>query len=188
MCDVDEFKAPHILFVRGVYLQDCKMKEKVKVECKRSVASSTTAYKKIPSVFTDINQWPASTNLKCWACDCLFTWEPMFITESISFSGTDRGKFEPIKPIGNYCSIPCATIFIEKEYPKNRNWEMKELLKLLHYILTGIKITELPSSRESPKKTDREEYGGQMDIGSFQNAIRQVCRGHRICFPTGLLG
>ena len=159
------------------------MKEKIKR--KETPSPSNTVYKKIPSVFTDIKQWPESTNLKCWACDCSFTWEPMFITESIRLSGTDRGQYESIKPVGNFCSFLCTVIFIEKEYPKNRNWEMKELLKLLHYILTGIKITELPPSWESPKKTDREEYGGQMDIGSFQDEIRQVCRG-RLWFPAGL--
>ena len=177
---MDEHPDECILFFKGVHMSDTQVVKNEESRKRRPPVKHT----KIPCMFTSIKSWPALTDLRCWACDCSFLWEPMFIAESIGFSGMNRGQYTPIKPVGNFCSFPCAVVFIEKGYPKNRQWEMKELLKLLHLVLTGVKIADLPPSREVPKKTDREEYGGEMSKSTFQSVINRLSMDFHICFPA----
>ena len=114
---MDEHPDECILFLKGVHMSDTQVVKNEESRKQRPPAK----YAKIPLMFTSVKQWPVLTDLKCWVCDLLFKWEPMFIAESISFSGMDRGRFEPIKPVGNFCSFPCAISYIEKEYAKNRH-------------------------------------------------------------------
>lgn len=193
MCDVDEFKSPNILFLKGVYLRNCKdvgdiMEERLAeiITYGEGDKPKKQIYDKIPRVFTNVALWIAQTNqtnIFCWSCSCTFQWASVFIPESINFSGISRDTFKPITPIGNFCSFVCANNYINTEFSQHLRWEKTELLKILHKIMTGVSIMDIP---EGPKKTKMLGYGGMMTIGEYQSEIKKICMRGNISFPPGL--
>ena len=190
MCDVDEFKSPNILFLKGVYLRNCKDVGDIMEERLAEIITygdcdmpKKQKYDKIPRLFTNVETWIKKTNLYCWSCGCTFHWNPVFIPESINFSGVLRNEFKPIVPIGNFCSFLCANNHINAEFSQHLRWEKTELLKILHKIMTGISIMDIP---EGPKKTKMVRYGGMLTVGEFQAEIKKICLQSSISYPPGL--
>ena len=182
MCDIDEFKSPNILFLKGMYMTDCKdvgdimgerLAEMIAAGPEQEQYTPKQTYDKIPEMFEDAKSWPSSTNLLCCECSCSFTWEPVFIPEAINFSGTRRGEYKPIKPLKIFCNFVCAHMFILSMFRESK-WEKKELLKLLHKILTGQNILDIPIG---PHRTEMVQYGGTMTVGEFK-AKNKIGRAH----------
>lgn len=194
MCDVDEFESPNILFLKGVYIRNCKDVDDIMGErLAEIIANGGTvsdpniqhkhAFDKIPQLFVNVEQWVKQTNVCCWECGCEFYWTPVFIPESISYSGTTRGAFNPIKPIGNFCTFICANMYVKSKMSVTDRWEKVELLKLLHLILTGSNILDIPFG---PDRTEMIQYGGLLTVGEFQAKNKALCIQHNIRYPVGM--
>lgn len=191
MCDIDEIKSPNILFLKGVYMRDCKdVNDIMGDRLAEMVAGNVTdesgyqtnqTYNKIPQSFTDINTWPTHTNLLCFECSCPFTWPAVFIPEAINPCGVHRGVYKPIKPIGNFCSFICANMHIDKIYSKQDRWEKRELLKLLHTIMSGGKV--ILDIDKGVKYTEMEQYGGTMTVADFQSKNKSISMQCGIIYP-----
>ena len=44
-----------------------------------AASEAVQPYDKVPRVFTGIEDWPLSTNLRCWQCDSTFDDRPKFV-------------------------------------------------------------------------------------------------------------
>jgi hypothetical protein len=194
MCDMDEFKSPNILFLKGVYMRNCKDVDDIMEDrlaemvggCD-SVNTSHQAsytYNKIPRLFIDVDTWPTHTNLLCFRCNCSFAWSPVFVPESINPSDTCRGVYKPIVPIGNFCTFICANMYIKKMYIGSERWEKIELLKMLHSIMTNGKT--ISDIIDGPEHTEMEQYGGSTTTCKFQSKLKALCIQCNIVFPPDM--
>jgi len=169
-------------------MRDCKDVEDIMGERLAEIVAhrdnglypSKQLYDKIPQQFTTVDAWVTHTNLLCCECGCPYTWPPVFIPEAIEYSGIKRGEYKPIKPIGLFCTFICANMFIMENYPKSEQWEKVELLKLLHTILTGGCITDIPIGTH---RTDMVQHGGTMSISEFQSKNKLLSTQYNITFP-----
>lgn len=190
------FQMPNILFLNGVYMRDCKdvgdmmadrLSELVAFETSNDQKSLSMMgkdkYDKIQILFVSADTWPYSTNIACWQCSCSFSWEPVFIPHNIMQSDTVPEEYMPIKAEGNFCSFPCAGEWVRTEVNRDKRWDKIEMLKLLHFIITGQTIVAIPSV---PKKTSMVQYGGHLTISQYQAKLKNICVQYRIKFPFGL--
>lgn len=154
-----DFKRPSILFLEGVFLSDIQNQNAfLDYLCDYSddefdYENNTIKYDRIPTEFYDKEDWPQTTNLKCWNCDRNFRNHPYFYPNRHEYK---KGKVL-IRPIGNYCSPFCVIPKILK-LPKSEQWEKMELLRKAVLELDGLTLPiDIPCA---PPKTDRLEYGG----------------------------
>ena len=195
MCDIDKISAPNILFLKGIYFHNCKDVSDIMTDRLAEIAAyadqlpsnldeqKNKTYDPIPRSFTNVTEWVKSTNLLCWECGCSFSWSPVFIPTSITRSGTDPGTHKPITPIGNYCSFMCARNWINEQLPRDKQWEKMELLKILHKLLTGESVLNIPNG---PNKTQMQQYGGVLSVAEFQSRIKLISTQSGIKFPPHL--
>lgn len=190
MCDIDEYTPSNIMFLRGVYMKNCRdvgdimserLAEMVMNSTQPTRGEIRSKHTPLPRSFTSIDKWPKSTNFMCCECGCSFPWEPVFIPTSIQMSGTKVGQYGPIKREYVFCGFVCAGMFADNMY--SNSWEKRELLKLLHQVMTGVKIIDIPTG---PHRTAMVQYGGHMTIRDFQHKNRQLCLDAGIKFPFGM--
>jgi hypothetical protein len=192
MCDVGELKSPNILFLKGVYFRNCpdvsdmfddRLTEMAAFDPEHPVdtISAPITYDKIPHLFYSIDTWIKSTNLKCWGCECPFRWMPFFTPTSITSSGTMPDEYMPIKPIGNFCSIPCMGDWVNVHIPKEKRWEKLEQIKLLYKIMAGTKLDTIPKGVD---KTSMVHFGGSLTIAEYQARIKLISSQVGIKFPS----
>lgn len=116
---------------------------------------------KIPNKFTSLKLWPLTTNLCCWSCHNTFKTRPCFVPMYISENN--------ISVEGNFCSFPCASLYIDVHYPNsyinNKHNQLKQNLCILFNIFNGYKVTNIPPALSI---TLLKTYGGPYDIAQFK--------------------
>ena len=65
MSDIDRIPQNQYILIEGVY----SVKKKKKKEHSHSESQIITHYDKIIPIFTNLDNWPMRTNIKCWFCD-----------------------------------------------------------------------------------------------------------------------
>ena len=123
---------------------------------------------KIPRVFTGIEDWLASTNLRCWQCGFTFDGPPKFVPTYVRES--DDGGIE-FGVHGNMCTFNCAELWISINYAgkEDQRWRAQENLCLVYFLFTGRRIARI---RPAPNKTELRQYGGELDEEAFWNKMR----------------
>ena len=180
MCDsgFGSYNQPNILFLRGCFLGDCDSIEDM--FDKRIINESISKdlydikhiiYDKIPPVFTDVNSWLTSTNLKCWTCDRKFYNMPIFIPTALGGSSIPGKVCGHMDTLGNFCSWNCACSYINLFFKGRIKWERHEFLKLLYKIFTGDSIDEIIPS---PPKVSMRQYGGMMLPDEYTKKIQSL--------------
>lgn len=121
------YQRPNILFLKGIFKADLEADEAMFDNRYRNDdetrfgesepilnirSSNNREYSKIPLVFTTWQQYPQSTNLRCWYCDRSFKNPPLFIVDDI----TNLDDKRVINPLGNFCSDNCAVKHIHLNY------------------------------------------------------------------------
>lgn len=187
---------PKVLFIKGVFKKDCveddflerKVIDTINNEaCIGDVINNIVtevneytydntknkiAYKKLPSVFESLHDWPEKTNLLCWHCSLSFDTVPIFIPKVIEpvISKTKKTKYS-IGVYGVFCSFGDAAEFI-----KNSNWllidkiETMNKLKHLYKIFYGTQLKEIVSY---PSVFDMIQYGGDLEISQYRELINK---------------
>lgn len=154
--NVTKTNKSRIIFLRGVFLADCEtINDKFRKHVMSDVGEkieTQQSYDIIPKVFTSLDSWPKSTNIKCWFCTLTFSTRPVFVP------GRD------IKQVnGNFCWFNCAAAWINLQ-PENVQWEMREQLKELYYIFTGKRVNVILPAHA---KTEMKEYGGMSTRAAY---------------------
>jgi hypothetical protein len=171
--NIGEYKIPKILFIKGVFIKDCIQLDDIfeqQILETLKIDSPIIIYNNLPSVFTNLNSWIKTTNLKCWYCNLTFDNMPVFIPKIIEHSGfnTDYN----ISTFGCFCSFSCATTHTNLYYPKIcDNIKLKEMTRFLYKIFNGRAIKEIT---QSPSKFDMNQYGGDLDTSMYRNAVELI--------------
>ena len=184
-----------ILFLKGVYKRDCRKMEDVFQT--RLLADDTTRdedakeYDKIPSKFTDLENWPKRTNLPCWGCKRHFKTRPWFEPQSIEPTSTGGvGTFRTAAEIkklhqtadekrgisvitdGNFCCGHCVRWWIDRNSKNIAECEnKKKMLVFIYEVFTGKIVVEV---KPSPNFTERQEWGGPLTDAEYQQKIDKL--------------
>jgi hypothetical protein len=155
------------------------------------VSRVVNADSELPNIYTDIDNWPKSTNLACWYCSLCFKGKPWFIPVAWTRGVIDREKVTYdinlnfpqsdqciettiIRTDGNFCSPFCAKRYIE-EYKKYTPNIRKKNINMLHYQceqFLGYNPNYIPSA---PDKTKMKKYCGESGIteSEYQKLIKR---------------
>jgi hypothetical protein len=175
MNDIKEYKSSSkILFLNGVFLNDCVPIDEIfeqqlmdQIEIDRPVLK----YDKMPSIFTNIDDWCEKVNIQCWNCNLMFDNKPVFMPTYIEhINGFDYS----IGIEGCFCTFTCASHFIDIVYKKiydniNRKNMLSLLWKIFHKSNHMIKFFNIP-----PSKYDMIHYGGNKEIKDFKLELKQL--------------
>lgn len=136
----------------------------------RSEAMETLKiYDKIPRVFTSLEEWPDSTNLKCWVCNFTFDGRPKFVPTYIKETG---GKLE-IGVSGNMCTFNCAARWILEKYAnsKEERWRLQDKLLIVYYLFNSCLVTSI---EPSPSIVEHQMYGGDLEHSAFLKKLKDI--------------
>ncbi len=196
---------PKVLFIKGVFKKDCikddfleqKIIETINNdayigdvinnvvaevgECTSVFASARPSYRKLPSLFESIDDWPEKTNLLCWHCSLPFDTTPIFIPKVIEpvISKTKKSKYS-IGVFGVFCSFGDAVEFI-----KNTNWSLIDKIEALNKVKHLYKIfygTHLKEIVSYPSIYDMVQYGGDMEPSQYRELTNKFKSNAECCF------
>ncbi len=177
-----------ILFLQGVFKTDCDKIEDFFHE--RLLHGNTTTakyYDKIPLTFTNIDDWPKTTNLLCRNCNRVPKARPWFEPQSIApISRGYIGKLISSKDLvrkhishdycmnvkGVFCTANCVmryTLTNSKDLSDRLN--KIQMLLILHEIFTGRTVTNI---EPSPVATEMIQYGGLLSEADYQKKIDDI--------------
>lgn len=123
-------------------------------------------YEKSPKTFSNIDNWPKSTNIKCWYCNFNFENMPIAIPKNVHH--TPNGKIYDMQ--GVFCSFNCAKAFLDTTTLDQR-WDKYEMLKNFYFIINKKKITDITPS---PYKYDMEQYGGHVSESEYKEKLLSI--------------
>lgn len=177
-----------VLFLQGVYKRDCKRVEDIfqdRLLSDDSIDQKT--YDKIPTVFTDVESWPTSTNLLCWFCHSAFEDHPWFEPQSIEPNSVGNvGKLMTtaeqknsvndhkikIVPKGVFCSCNCVRAYINLTTTGvSRKHDKVAMLKYVYELFEGKCI---PDIQPSPEPTEMIQYGGRLTALAYKKTINDL--------------
>ncbi|NBW87833.1 MAG: hypothetical protein EBR23_13665, partial [Planctomycetia bacterium] len=127
-------------------------------------------YDKVPRVFTGIEDWPLSTNLRCWQCDSTFDDRPKFVPTYVREA--ENGGIE-FGVRGNMCTFNCAELWIHIHYAgkEDQRWRIQDNLCLVYFLFTGHRAARI---LPAPHKTELRQYGGELDEETFWKKMRTL--------------
>ncbi|MEL0212472.1 MAG: hypothetical protein VW891_18155, partial [Novosphingobium sp.] len=170
-------KRPNILHLGGITLNDFVPIEDVfdekilEVVEKSDQGSGTLPFEKIPAVFTSVEEWPFSTNLRCWSCTFTFDGPPCFVPTFVR-TGSDSVE---VGVEGNFCTFNCAARYIDDTYPPRayavKHWSMRDNLCLVYFYFKGLRVKHI---KPAPRKTELIGFGGDLDEEDFWARLREL--------------
>ncbi len=163
MSDIDKIPANQYILIEGVY----SVKKKKKKDSSYSESQLAINYDRIIPIFTNLDNWPMRTNIKCWFCDLNFKTKPIPIGDRIF---TDEG-IDKIGVEGIACSFTCAFSYIIDTFAKNST-ERFDRLEILKTLYTKITTRDYYHFYKSLPRTVRVEYGkNNMSIQDYMEDI-----------------
>jgi hypothetical protein len=177
MNDIAEYSTPNILFFKGVFPEKYDIDTiftnqimdslRISTEGDMKEVDDLQVFDKIPSKFTTMDDWPKSTNLKCWWCHRNFKSIPVFVPINISNKGATPAT--EITVHGNMCHFSCASAYIDMYFSERSiKWERHEMLKILYKKMTGQLIEYIP---RTPLPFRMMQYGGNDTANTFSKKI-----------------
>jgi hypothetical protein len=149
-------KSLNIITLRGVNLKEL-------------IASTTTQkvvekkYTEIPKQFTSVDNWPKSSNLKCWECDLIGDSYPRFIPIYPQYR-TPNEPNEQNQPIcdvlGHFDDWSCVARYIVREYPRNKA-DMLAAICIFEALFSGHKKDKIMPCLS---KTKMQDYCGESGL------------------------
>lgn len=177
MNDIAEYNTPNILFFKGIFPDKYDIDAiftnqimdslRISTEGDMKEVDDLQVFDKIPSKFTTMENWPKSTNLKCWWCHKNFKSIPVFVPINISNKGATPAT--EITVHGNMCHFFCASAYIDMFFhERSVKWERHEMLKILYKKMTGQSIEYIP---RTPLPYCMVQYGGNDTVNAFNKKI-----------------
>lgn len=167
--DMDfEFEEEQILFLRGVFVKDLNRRMDDDYYDSLTVDTNTTetiTYNKFPRRFYNLETWIKTSNLECVNCSNKIL-HPIPIPSNMKYSG--KQKIFDIERIA--CSFPCAMKYLNNSMYNNR-WERVQALLYLFYIFHGVKVTNIPESKD---RLEQIRYGGVISADEFIKTNNEI--------------
>jgi hypothetical protein len=168
---INDFSTPNILFIKGVFIQDCihidDMFEQQLLD-NLSTENTVIKYNQLPSIFTTLKDWVDKTNTVCWNCDLNFDTTPVFIPTIIE--PTADGHV--IGVYGCFHSFCCAQSYINTYYNRiNDKVQKSAMLKFLYKIFKSAIIKEI---LQAPDKYKMKRYGGTLDNNEYKDLVTSI--------------
>jgi len=174
-----------VLFLQGVFKKDYRKIEDIfQDRLMGDITNETKIYDKLPVIFTSLQTWPKSTNLKCWNCSLGFKTRPWFEPQSIEpisegtignlpcQTTTSIKKSISVPTKGCFCSANCVAAYISlhtKSLSEQHN--KMSMLKYIYEIFTG----KLPTYiHPSPSPTELIQYGGDITESEYRQKIEAL--------------
>lgn len=168
------FNEQYILFLKGVSLSDIISIEDIfnqeLIETDNSLDNNkgdVVVWDKIPSIFTNMESWNRTTNIRCWFCTLKFKSTPWFVITGIN--NYSEGKVMNIK--GNFCSCGCLMGYVRKNYCRRENFDIYHNVYTLYKIIIGRNTNHI---NPSPEMYCLKMYGGDLDIDEYQKRIKKI--------------
>lgn len=130
-------------------------------------AKSPVLYEQLPKVFTSLENWPLTTNLRCWNCTLNFKRTPIFAPTYIChLSGSLK-----IGVCGVMCSFPCLARWLVNNHKQITNdlWEALKHAEYLYQVFNGATLTT--QIELAPSFTELKQFGGNISNENFSNII-----------------
>jgi hypothetical protein len=168
------FRRRNILYLRGIYIDDLKSTDDIfdrKFTSNDAAPVSKVIYQSIPEHFTNLTNWPKTTNLKCWQCDCTFNSIPVFVPTDMYHNRRGELVFDTH---GNFCTFNCAQRYINLHYKGDpMKYDRDRALRILYKQYTGKKIDHIVPA---PDKTQMQQYRGEHGISykEFRDKIYEL--------------
>lgn len=113
------------IFVTGITLNDISyssiIEDKINYKVSYDIGINIEP---LPTFFTDLEHWPKSTNLFCWATNKPFNDIPKTIPVKYDYN---NGKFR-IKVVGCFSTWECAKVFLHTvRHPEIKEKELKQI-------------------------------------------------------------
>jgi hypothetical protein len=194
-------RRPNILHLEGVTLKDYvpiedvfdgRLLEEASVVAAGSGRAEAAGfdvqpYSSIPRTFTSVDDWPASTNLRCWSCGFTFdgppSFAPTFVREALNARGASVVE---VGVEGNFCTFNCAARYIDDMYPRlafpTKHWQMRDNLCLVYFFFKGARVRHI---HPAPRRFQLAAYGGTLSADEFWAQMRELdpihgLRDHRL--------
>lgn len=173
------YRPPNILRLSGISLKDYVsaddlfdkklLSEADELPIGDSIFASDIPWDKIPKTFTKLEDWPLSTNLKCWDMDCTFSDVPKFVPTFVVEN--ENGDLEfGVK--GNFATFNNVALWIENHYPdREERLRTLDMLCLVYKLFTGITVSHIEPAPEKEKKI---QYGGEWDDETYWRKLREL--------------
>lgn len=168
--NIVDFTEPYILHLKGVSLSDIITMEdlfndKMSIQ-EAAVADVAEECDKIKPVFTSIEEWPSTNNIRCWFCTLKFKSIPWFIIMSETINKTFNVK-------GNFCSSGCLTGYVQANFSKREHFDIYHNIGKVYTIITGKKNNNIIPS---PSIYNLEMYGGSMSMQKYKQELEKINR------------
>lgn len=125
---------------------------------------------KIPRVFTSVEKWPMSTNLRCWNCDLMCKNYPKFIPTAIK-TNADGSITAGVR--GNFGSWECAAKFIEDTYSFEEGRRAHERLCHVYRLFTGVFTVKIEPALS---KLEMRIYGGSLLQQQYEEKLQEIIK------------
>ncbi|MDE2097745.1 MAG: hypothetical protein KGL39_10890 [Patescibacteria group bacterium] len=173
------YKPPNILRLVGVSLKDYEHMENMFDTRLRGrdegdapadePAEDATTWDKLPAVFTGLDDWPMTTNLRCWDMHGQFDNRPVFIP---TYFGKNEADQLEIGVKGVFATFNNAARYIQINYHdlEARNKAQRDLC-VLYKIFTGKQTRHI---MPAPSWEEKQQYGGPLDEDAYWKKLREL--------------
>lgn len=171
------YVAPNILHLTGITLEDYVPVEDIldeqlmdRTACGAPDSSADAMpFDKIPAKFTGLEEWPLSTNLRCWDSGFTSDDRPKFVPTYIITN--ENGDFE-IGVKGTFCTFNNAAGWIRRNiHSKDLQWKTLDMLCVVYKIFTGQSVSNIESA---PEVTKMLAWGGDWDEDTYWRNLRAL--------------
>jgi len=165
--NIVDFTEPYILHLKGVSLSDITTIEDLfndRMSFPETTVPKEEDWDKIKSVFSSLEEWPKTINIRCWYCTLKFKSIPWFIITGETIHKTYNTR-------GNFCSSGCLTGFVRQNYSPREHFDIYHNVGKVYTIITGKKNNNII---ESPSIYNLEMYGGSMSMSKYKKELERI--------------
>jgi hypothetical protein len=155
----------NIVIFKGLKLSDVRESITRVDQDIAEIATQLIKYDRLPGKFTGIEQWPISSNLRCWHCDIVIGDSvPLFVPLTLNMQGDNFH----CNTEGVFNKWGCVMSYIDDHY-NGRKWEQtRNLVKIVASIFTGKDVRII---QPAPPRTTMEPYGGDLSQEEYLRSI-----------------
>jgi len=151
---------PAIFTFSGISLADViawSQEKKTPAYFDMAVIEKEINYQRLPRQFTGVDQWPTSSNLKCWHCDIVIgDIRPKFIPSD----PTKRGNIVHCDAYGAFNSWACAVAYSDINFNGSKRADSRNLIATFAREIDGI----IDIIHPAPHRTIMSAYCGESGI------------------------